>query len=298
MSMAPTLKILATGSYSQAVIEEQGLPELKELVKESTSANVRRVTRFVQLALVGAGRCSRNRSLPANTAVYLSSCRGDAEVTATLLDDLIRRRELPSPVTFVNSVSNAACFHVASALGLHERSNFITNRFDPLAAALKTAWIDFQCGEVETALVGSVDACSLPMRDHRVRVEVTEQTTVGEASHWLLLTGAADPRPGVAHVTALENFASLERLREWLSERNFRKDSVLAPGQHFTVCDAEELCAGTGMQTFDYRASLPHYDSQTGAAIEAFLEEREERAMLHINSDPAGRYSVILIERS
>jgi hypothetical protein len=297
VSVDRSLKILSAGGYSQVIDQERELPDLKELVKQSTSANVRRVTRFVQLALIGAGRCRRDWSLPTNTAVYLSSCRGDAEVTATLLDDLVRRHELPSPVTFVNSVSNAACFHVASALGLHERSNFITSRFDPLAAALKSAFIDFHCGEVDTALVGSVDACSLPMSHHWYRVQATEQTAVGEASHWLMLAGAADPRPAVAHVTAIESLASLERLREWLSGRHFKQSTLLAVGQHLKTSEAELICGWTGMELFDYRASLPHYDSQTGAALEAFIADRQEAAMLHINSDPAGRYSLILVER-
>jgi hypothetical protein len=292
------LKILAAESYSQAVDEGWSLPDLKELVRESTTANVRRVTRFVQLALIGAGRCSRGWHLGADTAVYLSSCRGDTEVTAGLLDDLIRREELPSPVTFVNSVSNAACFHVASALGLHGRSNFITNRFDPIAAALKSAWVDFRVSEISTALVGSVDACSLPLAQHRHRVQVDGTVPIGEGSHWLLLAGAADPRPALATLVAVRNFASRERLWGWLDAQGPWTGSLLAPGQHLSSADAEQLASRSGIAgRFHYRDSLHHYDSHTGAAIEAFIKERREAAMLHINSDPAGRYSVIHVMR-
>lgn len=299
MSASFHLKILAAESYSQAVDEEQeGLPDLKERVRESTAANVRRVTRFVQLALIGAGRSSRGWQLGADTAVYLASCRGDTEVTAGLLDDLIRREEMPSPVTFVNSVSNAACFHVANALSLHGRSNFITNRFDPIAAALKSAWVDFSRGEVSTALVGSVDACSLPLAQHRLRVQVGDDVAIGEGSHWLLLAEPSDPRPAAATLQEVRDFPCLDRLWDWLDAQGPWRETLLAPGQHLASATAEELATrGRFAGIYHYREKLPHYDSATGAAVEAFIKERQEPALLHINSDPAQRFSVIQIAR-
>lgn len=295
------LKVLAIGGYCEAIQSESALPNLKGLVSDSVGAPVRRITRFVQLALIGAGRCCKQVTISPDTAVYFSSCRGDTEVTATLLRDLIGRNESPSPLTFVNSVSNAACFHVAKALALHDRSNFVTNRFDPIVAALKTAYLDILLGETRNALIGSVDAVALPLSEHRQRTQVTDDRVLGEGSHWLLVAAESDPRPAIANIAAIHNFSSWEKLRLWLEKENqlIDEDTVLAPGQHLPKQDCDRVLASTGIsEVFSYRESLPHYDSQTGAAIDLFIREgKNTGSMLHINSDPSGRYSALLVER-
>lgn len=293
---APNLYIIATGSYC-AKIGEDGAPELKSLVKDATGMAVRRVTRFVQLALIGAGRCVQQRELSEDTAVYFSSCRGDIDVTVDLLEDMIRRREMPGPLTFVNSVSNAACFHVASVLGLKGRSNFITNRFDPLAAALKSAWVDLARGEVDTALVGSVDASSKPLEHHRLRIDVDDEQPFGEASHWLLVTSRAEQGMPLALISTLKNFCDEAELKTWLASHSFCAGTVLAPGQHLSADLAAAFIEMAGLSgEFAYRDALPRYDSQLGAAIEQFIAA-DLPAMLHVNSDPSGRFSVALVEQ-
>lgn len=291
------LHIIASGSYCD-VIGQEGAPDLKSLVRESTGVAVRRVTRFVQLALIGAGRCAQTVELPTGTAVYFSSCRGDIDVTVELLNDVIRQREMPGPLTFVNSVSNAACFHVASVLGLKGRSNFITNRFDPLAAALKSAWVDLVRGEVEMALVGSVDVSSNPLEHHRRRVALEDNQPAGEASHWLLVTPSPGQRQSLARIIALEKFCDWAEFGSWLEARQFCDGTLLAPGQHLSAATAWAILEKGGLKgEFTYRESLPYYDSQIGAAIEHFIASTLP-ALLHVNSDPSGRFSVVLIERS
>ncbi|MEX1032720.1 MAG: beta-ketoacyl synthase chain length factor [Cellvibrionaceae bacterium] len=293
-----SLKILAIASYCEPIASDGALPELKEMVKISTGVVVRRVTRFVQLALIGAGRCCENVEVAPDTGVYFSSCRGDTEVTASLLEDLISRKELPSPVTFVNSVSNAACFHVARALGLHDRNNFVTNRFDPIVAALTTAYVDITRGEIATALVGSVDSASAPLARHRQRLQVNTSTVIGEGSHWMLVASPSDPRKGIGTIPGAHNFSGWEQLQAWLVGTGDYGNWLLAPGQHLSETDANRIAELIGTTAcFDYSRNLPYYDSQTGAAIEQFIRERNEPGMLHVNSDPAGRYSVVLVER-
>lgn len=295
--MAKELHILTTGSYCE-IVSGDNPPALKDLVKQSTGVAVRRVSRFVQLALIGAGRCAREWQLPSDCAIYFSSCRGDIDVTAELLDDMIRRNEMPGPLTFVNSVSNAACFHVASVLGLEGRSNFITNRFDPLVAALKSAWVDLARDEIEMALVGSVDVSSWPLEHHRKRVEIEDDRPLAEASHWFLVAKDAQPlQPSLARITAVENFVDWPDLKSWLESRAFESDLMLAPGLHLSESMAQIVEDAAGInQRWRYCESLPHYDSQLGAAIELFIESSHS-TMLHVNSDPSGRFSVLLLEK-
>jgi hypothetical protein len=49
---------------------------------------------------------------------------------------------------------------------------------------------------------------------------------------------------------------------------------------------------------FGYRTHLGYYDSQSGAAINAFLQSDDQaQTLLHINTDGAQRYSVMMVNR-
>ncbi len=297
------LSIIALGNYCQAVDveEDQKLPDLKSVLKQECGIVMRRITRMTQLALLGSSRCKGEIKLPKNTGVYFCSCRGDTGVTVDLLDELVKRREPPSPLTFVNSVSNAASFYVAKIFDLHDRSHFITNRFDPIAAALKTAQLDLESGEIQAALVGSVDCCSLPLSDHRRRLEIDSKTVVGEASHWLLLTKAAEKEPlggSLGDITRLKNFSDLGSLLIFLEAEISSKTSVFVEfGQHVLEMDKKTIVETVNdAKVLNYRETLPHYDSQTASGIMQFLELKECGTLFHINSDPAGRFSLIEIE--
>src|SRR5690606_29930752 len=94
------------------------------------------------------------------------------------------------------------------------------------------------------------------------------------------------------------NFASLEELQGWIATQDFAAPLLLAPGQHLRKDDEVALEATPAINSvWDYRREIPYYDSPTGAALQAFFRARNEPGMLHVNSDPARRFSVILAQR-
>lgn len=303
MTLSP-IPILATGSCRFAAVpDETGaqpeqLVNLKPVIKQLGGKSIRRITRFVQLALAGALECCRGTELKKNTGVYLSSCRGDTSVTVELLDELICERQPPNPITFVNSVSNAACFQVASMLGLESRSSFVTNHYDPLVAAARLAQIDLQDGSMPTALVGSVDCLTLPLSSHRQRMEVEQTRQVGEASHWLLLGQPDVDAPAAGWIEFIGQFPDRAALLAGLQQLQLADGDLLGIGQHLDNDILPDLkSAGLNRQMRYCGEDQLHYDSPTGEGIIRFLQERDEPRMIHINSDPSERYSVVVVKR-
>jgi len=156
------LYIHRTGNYYERVDGEP--PELKALVQETLGVHVRRVGRFIQLALIGAGRCA-GQSLPQDTAVFLTSGRGDLEVTMDVLEQLFVHAQPPKPLSFINTVSNAACYYIAQQLKLQSRSGFACNRHFAFESALQLAVSDFEQGIIRSALVGTVDVVVPPFEN-------------------------------------------------------------------------------------------------------------------------------------
>ena len=290
------MNILATGSYCEAVDNDP--PLLKVLVEASTGSAVRRIGRFIQLALIGAGRCLKPGTAPANTGVYLASGRGDLEVTLTVLRDIFERQEAPMPLNFINTVSNSACYYLARTLRITGPSAFATSRYSPLESALRLAWLDFSRG-IPAALVGAVDICVPPLSEHRQRICVGADATVGEASHWLFLAPPGDAAPALGSIPLVRSFPDDSSLSNWLgAQRAQAADTVLAVGQHLEPALLDVLQAASGnAAVFDYRSRLPYFDSQSAAAVGSFLSQPGKSRMIHIDGDPSGRFAVMVIER-
>lgn len=274
------------GDYYAAVETDDALADLKPLVKEATGQPVRRVGRFIQLALIGAGRCLAGRTAPHDTAVYFTSGRGDMEVTVEVMEALFRDGEAPKPLHFINTVSNAACFYISKHFGLHGRSTFLCNRYFSFETALQLALFDLASGAVKHALVGSVDIVTPPIAIQRRRLHLASDTPVAEACHWLLLS--TDPAGARGAVTAATVFGDRAAALDWVRGRGL--DSTGSAGQ---FGDGEAFLRDAGIPAaFDYRSGRAHYDSQSGAAISAFLE-RGAGALVHVNADPDGRFAVM-----
>lgn len=293
-----SMQIYACGNEYHLAAEP--LIDLKASVQATGGEQVRRVGRFIQLALIGAGRCAQPQALPTDTAVYFSSGRGDLETTVDVMTALFRDGHAPKPLSFVNTVSNAACFYVARSLKLQSRSNFVCNRFAAFESVLQLAMLDLENGGIDSALVGSVDLAMTPLQEHRRRLQLPDQTPIAEGSHWLWLGPSREDRPRLGELLAARHFASRETLFEWLSqERGSLQGCALTAGQFLDDEDfAEVQHMFEGAPVFEYRGGRGYYDSQSGAAVAAFLNDSiETQRLLHINGDPAGRFSIMLATR-
>jgi hypothetical protein len=287
--------INACSDYVEPIADDAAERDLKQLVTEAVGAPVRRIGRFIQLALIGAGRCARQVELPQDAGVYLGSGRGDLEVTIDVMQSLVRDGQAPKPLSFINTVSNAACFYVAQTLKLTSRSTFVCNRYFAFETMLQLAKLDLDCGVVDAALVGTVDVVVPPLAAHCIRLGLAAGTPVAEASHWVLLQRQRSSAT-LGRLIAAEHFVDVQALRAWLASRAMDAGWRLAAGQFMPDDEAERWRRELGLETFEYRAALAYYDSQSAAAIGEFLR-RGQGVLLHLNRDPSGRYEVICVER-
>jgi hypothetical protein len=292
----PSIRIVAAGTHLHEVTGE--LPSLKTLAREAAGLPLRRIGRFVELALIGAGRCLKGRTLPAGCATYFTSARGDLGVTLDVLAPLCENSRSPAPFAFINTVGNSACFHVAKCFGVSGRNQFVTSRYAPLESALRLAMLDLTEGRVTMALVGSADICTAPLAAHRERIGVAPGTLVGEATHWFLLDAGADAGASLGALRSVLSFPDESSLCAYLERHPIDPGSaVLATGQHLGADRRDMLRAATGIDAaFDYRSDLPWYDSQTGSGVHRFLEAPSARTLVHVDGDPTGRRTLLVVD--
>jgi hypothetical protein len=287
--------IRSTGNYYQQIDGEP--PLLKTTLQQTTGKHFRRTGRFIQLALIGAGRCCADHAPPNLCAVYLTSARGDMEITVDVLKKRYLEGQPPKPLSFINSVSNSACFYIAQHFQLEGRSQFVTSRFLAFENALTLAALDLQPNGIACALIGSVEMCVPPLHEHRARLGLDASLALAEASHWLWLS--REPTAGtLGEILFIRNYPSWERLLSGLKTMPIDVDHWwIARGQFL----AEKRFATLQQQTrikhcFDYRKDLAYYDSQSGFVIPSFLTQvPTTNTLLHINATPNGRYCVFAV---
>jgi len=296
--MSAEIIIRAFGDYYAPV--GGAPPDVRELSKQTLGKQVRRVGRFIQLALIGAARCVGAETPPAHTAIYMSSRRGDLETNIEVLEQLFAHAQSPKPLSFINTVSNASCYYVARHFGLHGRSCFVTGVCFGFEMALQAALLDFQAGQVSSALAGGLDTLAAPLDVDRRRLGVPADAAIGEASHWLWLESRA-PAPGDMVLDAVEAFADRAAALAWLKGKRFDPEkTLLAAGQYLSPADAAAAQTEAGIsRTFAYREGRAHYDGQAGAALSAFKDEPslDGCTLAHLNGDTEGRYAVFVARR-
>ncbi|MFA7554534.1 MAG: beta-ketoacyl synthase N-terminal-like domain-containing protein [Spongiibacteraceae bacterium] len=285
-----TIYIVTTGSYCENITDE--LPPLKTLVTESVNCSVRRVGRFIQLALIGAGRASQQ--LSKNAAVYFTSGSGDMAVTVDVLNAIYRQGEAPRPLSFINTVSNASCFYIAQSLQLNGASNFVSSRYFPMESALRLALLALKSGEQQAALVGAVDVAVTPLADHRKRMGVDENATIAEGSHWLQLVSDATNRDVLATLDDVQPFKDRAALSAYLSELPFNDTDYLALGQFVAPNEVSQWLAETDLPQFKFRDGVGEFKSQAGLAFCQFVEQGVGR-LIYLNRDVVGRYMLVVV---
>ncbi|CAA0106487.1 Uncharacterised protein [Zhongshania aliphaticivorans] len=285
-----TTYIVAVGSYCEQVDCE--LPPLKKVVQETVGGNIRRVGRFIQLALIGAGRTSSKIST--ETAVYLTSGSGDVEMTVNVLNTIYRQAEPPRPLSFINTVSNAACFYIAQTLQLNGASSFVSSRYFAVETSLRVALLALEQGQQKAALVGAVDSVVLPLDEHRRRLGLDEKTSVAEGSHWLQLVSDPSDRDVLATLDEVRPFSTSEALSEYLATLTLSPTDYLALGQSMAMDEAYYWQELLGLPVFKLGGELGYFKSQAGAVFCEFIRRGPGR-LIYVNRDPLGRYILVVI---
>ena len=124
-----------------------------QALKPVCREHFRRVDRFIQLALLGSGRCVAGQELAPDLALYLGSGLGPMSNNITTQQQLIRDRLLPKPFNFINTLGNSAGYYVAKNLGLNGQNLFISRRGASFQATLVAALVDY-AGRCRTAGTG------------------------------------------------------------------------------------------------------------------------------------------------
>lgn len=296
--------IHATGGIYNSVKEGEELTPLKPLVAEVCSQRYRRIDRFIQLALIGSGRCLRHHQkravdLSSQTALYLTSGQGPTSNNIEVQESIFKHGEQAKPLKFINTLSNSAGFYVMKEAGLTGQNIFVTREITPLECALQTAIADLTERYCHSALIGMVDEATLPTADQCLRMKLPKGTTIGEGSYWFLLATHKNNAQGSIDGLFIED--TLDKAIDRALTQT-KTDSGNIPrffvGRHVSESFAKEVSSKlTERKWQEYTLPQSVWDGINSAAVYEFISEKstDDRTLWVLSEDREGRVSILVV---
>ena len=283
------LNIISLGNYyAEYAANDTVLTNLRPLVKELCRERFRRIDRFIQLALLGSASAIKAYDIAPNTALYLASSQGAINTTCEVHKQIFLQHQLPKITNFINTLSNSACFYVASNLQLQGQTQFISRGSASLEAALQMATLELELGNVEQVLVGMVDEATMPLAHNAKRLGISANTLQAEGSHWFLLTKSAlyNAKAQLTHLACLPD---IEHLNEWLVSMDDVSHYYLAP-------KCQEISHTTLSRAIPYVPKLGYYPARTAGALLNFIANNVGQSLLTISEDSEARFHLIRVD--
>lgn len=150
---------------------------------QTLGVGVRRVNRFIELALLGALRCrASGGDIGADAALYVAAETPMLNDCVKALRSTIAAQRPPTPFEFMNISGNMAGFYIAQQLGIGGPQLAIARRHGGLEAGFELLGIGHRSHR--RALLGCVDEGVWPLDEQRARLGLAADATLHESSHW------------------------------------------------------------------------------------------------------------------
>ena len=125
--------------------------QLKAVLQQTLTQSPRRIDRFILQSLLAAAAIKQH--VQADCGLYVASTYPARSTMAPLLNTVCAEQRQPKPFEFVNSVSNAAGFHIAQQLKLNGPNLFISANVQVWQQLSMLAACDLKSGTIKQALL-------------------------------------------------------------------------------------------------------------------------------------------------
>ena len=258
---------------------------LRAQVQEVCAQPPRRVSRIIELSLLGAHRCMHGRRAEPRCPLYLALTHG-CVADGVALVQTVTRGGLPTPVGFINLSSNMAGFYVAATLGIHGSNQALAADDFCFEAALELASLGRE--HRTQGLIGAVEECAWPLPEHRARLGLAPDRALSEASHWLFID--QECTQPLATVQWVRRYDSAAAAHAALAQESWPSGGRLALGPSLRPA-ASEWARATGLAPWN-DADESHSGQWTAYRICRFVETHPAPGLLHVSEGTRGCYAV------
>lgn len=188
--------------------------EYKQLLKEITKTQFRRVSKFNIMAIYGALQCLKNKHYDNNLNIYTASEYGCITDMNKVLLQVSKKDEIVMPFDFLNINGNNVGFLISEALNTLGNNFYITAEDVSFEKAFELAYFDISINKIDEALVGAVDESLDYIQDISTLVKNFDNTKIYDGTTWFQLSTKSDN--ALAKIDTVETFHNIEELNIFL----------------------------------------------------------------------------------
>ncbi len=228
------------------------IKEYRNELKQLSTINLRRSSKFNILAVYWALLCTKDISLENNMGIYVATESGpicDVDKVLTIVNE---PNNMIMPFDFLNINTNNVSFYVSKALNANGKNMVITSKNISFEKALQLSKFDLEINEVSNVLVAAVDEALINIKDYKKYIPTFFQKEPKDGSFWLYANNNALNALGkIENIYDYSNFLELKdslNLQEYTISLNtyafmdeelkkFLKNNKLLTSDGFFGCD-------------------------------------------------------------
>ena len=213
-------------STYKEILNIEDIKQYKNKIKELSSINLRRSSKFNILAIYGALKCLENTTCSKYLSIYIAS---EYSCTSDMLKVLLQsniKEEFVMPYDFLNVNTNNVGFFISKALNTFGKNINITSKNLSFEKAFELAYYDLLYDESIEALIGGVDESLNNIRHHDI-----EHKEYKDGTSWIHLSN--NKTNAIAKIISIESFPSIKELNMYLKDISYDKLSLNLYAQKF-----------------------------------------------------------------
>lgn len=192
----------------------KSLSEYKKQLKEMSTINLRRSSKFNILAVYGALKCLNSIPYDKNISIYIASEYGCTQDMLKVLAQVNTQDDIVMPFDFLNVNTNNVGFFISSALNTTGNNINITAEDFSFEKAFELAYFDLLFNESIEALIGGVDESLEECVKDNTLIHNLENKKTQDGTSWLFLS--KEKNNAIAKIEKLETYPNIEELNSVL----------------------------------------------------------------------------------
>ena len=209
-------------SAEKSIYHNYCIKEYKKEIKNLSSKNTRRISKFNALAILGALKTLHKKPYDKDLNIYTGSEYGCIESMNKVLEQVSKKDEILMPFDFLNVNGNNVGFLIAQFLESTGNNFYITAEDFSFEKSFELAYYDILFENVNEALVGAVDESLEDISQYNSFIHNLNNYPIVDGSIWFHLT--KNKKNALAKIENIHSFTNLESLKEFISKQNF--DSI------------------------------------------------------------------------
>ena len=188
--------------------------EYRKDLKELSSVNLRRNSKFNVMAVYGALKLLKAQDYSKDLNIYIASEYGCIEDVNDVLEQINHESSIVMPFSFLNINTNNTGYYISQELETIGNNINITAEDVSFEKALELAYFDFKYDNIEEIIIGAIDESLQNIPNHNSIIHNLEEKETHDGNSWFYLNNKKEN--SMAEIKYFKQFENIKELNKRL----------------------------------------------------------------------------------